>query len=144
MCLHLFNTYAFGAPMVNNRHKRSAASAKVIEQNKALEEELKAAREAAAKAQSSGDAAALSQMEAGPFDLPNPGGGENLANAVQFNMVPGGRCVLAYAFPTACVGRQITFAFWSFFFLGVHLGIAVFFCPPSQPCATRCAVVRSW
>eukprot|EP00729_Bicosta_minor_P013745 gene13745-25752_t len=72
-------------------HKRSAASAKVIEQNKALEEELKAAREAAAKAQSSGDAAALSQMEAGPFDLPNPGGGENLANAVQFNMVPGGR-----------------------------------------------------
>ena len=115
MCLHLFNTYAFGAPMVNNRHKRSAASAKVIEQNKALEEELKAAREAAAKAQSSGDAAALSQMEAGPFDLPNPGGGENLANAVQFNMVPGGRCVLAYAFPTACVGRQITFAFWSFF-----------------------------
>ena len=43
---------------------------------------------------SAGEGAALSSMEAGPFDLQNPGGGDNLVDQTRFNIVPGRRYVL--------------------------------------------------
>ena len=62
----------------------------MLEVSRQLEAELKAAQEAAALAQAAGAAGSAGQMEAGPFDLPNPGGGENLANGCTFNLMPGG------------------------------------------------------
>ena len=49
------------------------------------------ALQAAAKLQSTGGAAQLAAMDAGPFDLQNPGGGENLVHQAKFNIVPGRR-----------------------------------------------------
>jgi ATP-binding cassette subfamily F protein 3 len=71
-------------------HKRSKQADKVLEQNQALAAELELRGREAAIAQSKGMAGVLAQLEAGPFDLPNPGGGENLVEAARMQLVAGG------------------------------------------------------
>lgn len=82
------------------RKKRLDKSAKVIQQNKALAKELDDARKAAVMTRLTQDIGKIASIDAGPFDLPNPGGGANLVDAVNFTLVPGRRWV------DACLGRR--------------------------------------
>jgi hypothetical protein len=75
------------------RKRRLDKSSKVVAQNKALQKELDDARANAVMTRLTQEVGAIGSIDAGPFDLPNPGGGANLIDSVTFTLVPGRRWV---------------------------------------------------
>jgi len=73
------------------KRKRMDKSLKVVAQNEALQRDLESARIAAVNARLTQHIGAISSIDAGPFDLPNPGGGANLIDGCAFTLEPGRR-----------------------------------------------------
>jgi ATP-binding cassette, subfamily F, member 3 len=67
-------------------------TAEVVKETESLEQEMAAAREAAAQMRTDGQGGAgLGAIETGTFDLPNPGGGADLLSNAAVVLVPGRR-----------------------------------------------------
>ena len=74
---------------VRRRAERLAADA--VEARGRLGEELRDARRRAAEARCAGASKALANVELGPFNLPNPGGGADLIDDASLTLTPGRR-----------------------------------------------------